>query len=51
MSTRVESGGILRQVEAYTVNGIARATFIIDKPGRVEISVASEPALESVELQ
>jgi beta-N-acetylhexosaminidase len=51
MSTRVESGGILRQVEATTVDGIARATFVIDKPGSVEISVASEPALESVVLQ
>jgi len=51
MSTRVESGGILRQVEATTADGIARATFVIDKPGNVEISVASEPALESVVLQ
>jgi len=51
MSTRADSGGILRQVEAYTVDGIARATFVIDKPGSVEISVASEPALESLVLQ
>ena len=51
MSTRAESGGILRQVEATTVDGIARATFVIDKPGSVEISVASEPALVSEVLQ
>jgi len=51
MSTRVESGGILRQVEATTINGVARATFVIDKPGSVEISVASEPALVSGVLQ
>ncbi len=51
MSTRVDSGGILRQVDATTVAGIARATFVIDKPGSVEISVASEPALVSTVLQ
>jgi len=51
MSTRVDSSGILRQVEATTVDGIARATFVIDKPGSVEISVASEPALVSTVLQ
>jgi len=51
MSTRVDSGGILRQVEATTESGIARATFVIDKPGSVEISVASEPALVSEVLQ
>lgn len=51
MSTRAESGGILRQVEATTISGIARATFVIDKPGSVEIKVASEPALLSGVLQ
>ncbi len=51
MSTRAESGGILRVVDATTVDGIARATFVIDKPGSVEISVASEPALVSEVLQ
>jgi len=51
MSTRAESGGILRQVDATTVGGIARATFVIDKPGSVEIRVASEPALVSEGLQ
>jgi len=51
MSTRDEGGGILRQEEALTVMGIARATFVIDKPGNVEIRVASEPALISNALQ
>jgi beta-N-acetylhexosaminidase len=51
MSTRADSGEILRQVEATTANGVARATFVIDKPGSVEISVTSEPALISGVLQ
>jgi beta-N-acetylhexosaminidase len=51
MSTRVESGGILRQVDATTLGGVARASFVIDKPGSVEIRVASEPALVSEVLQ
>ncbi len=51
MSTRADSDGILRQVEAITEGGIARATFVIDKPGSVEISVVSEPALVSEVLQ
>ena len=51
MSTRDEGGGILQQVEAVTVDGIARASFIIDKPGQVEIQVVSEPAVLSEVLQ
>lgn len=51
MSTRADSGAILRQVDANTIDGIAHATFVIDKPGSVEISVASEPALISDVLQ
>jgi beta-N-acetylhexosaminidase len=51
MSTREESGGILNQVDATTVDGIARASFAIDKPGKVEISAASEPARISNVLQ
>jgi beta-N-acetylhexosaminidase len=51
MSTRQESGGILRQVEATTLDGVARTTFVIDKPGSVEIRVTSEPALVSDVLQ
>jgi beta-N-acetylhexosaminidase len=51
MSTRVESGGILRQVDATTIGGIARASFVIDKPGSVEIKVVSEPATASEVLR
>jgi len=51
MSTRDESGDILRQVEAATIGGIARAEFVIDKPGQVEIGVVSEPAVVSELLQ
>jgi beta-N-acetylhexosaminidase len=51
MSTRDEGGTILNLVETTTVDGIARATFTIDKPGSVEISVTSEPAMDSVVLQ
>ena len=51
MSTRDDSSGILRQVDVNTSQGIARANFVIDKPGNVEISVTSEPALISGKLQ
>lgn len=51
MSTRDSGGGVLQQVDAPTVDGIARALFVIDKPGFVEIRVMSEPALVSEALQ
>ena len=51
MSTRDESGQILQQVEATTFAGIARASFAIDEPGKVEISVISERAVISEVLQ
>jgi beta-N-acetylhexosaminidase len=51
MSTRDESGSILEQFDAPTVNGVARTSFVIDKPGNVEIRVISEPALISEVLQ
>jgi len=51
MSTRESGGGVLQQVDAPTVDGIARALFVIDKPGFVEIRVMSEPALVSDALQ
>jgi beta-N-acetylhexosaminidase len=51
MSTREEGGGILNQVDATTIDGVARASFAIDKPGKVEISAASEPAVISNVLQ
>jgi beta-N-acetylhexosaminidase len=51
MSTRDDTGEILRQVDAETTNGVAHATFVIDKPGSVDISVISEPAVNSTVLQ
>ena len=51
MSTRDETGSILKQEEATTVNGVARTSFVIDKPGKVEVRAVSEPALISDVLQ
>jgi len=51
MSTRDETGSILQQVEATTVDGQARASFVIDKPGKVEVHAVSEPAVISNVLQ
>ncbi|HUG33129.1 MAG TPA: glycoside hydrolase family 3 N-terminal domain-containing protein [Anaerolineales bacterium] len=51
MSTRDESGAILQQVESTTEKGVARASFLIDKPGQVEINVSSEPAVISGAIQ
>lgn len=51
MSTRDESGGILGLVDAETIDGVAHATFEIDKPGSVEIRVVSEPAIISEVIQ
>lgn len=51
LTTRDESGNILQQFDAPTVDGVARASFVIDKPGNVEVRVASEPALISEALQ
>jgi len=46
-----EGGGILQQVESVTKGGVARAAFGLDKPGLLEIRVASEPAVISEVLQ
>ncbi len=46
-----EGGGIVKQVDAITTQGIARAAFGLDKPGLLEISVVSEPATISEVLQ
>lgn len=51
MSTRDDEGQIMQQVNAFTQDGVARASFAIDTPGKVEISAASEPALISDVLQ
>ena len=46
-----EGGGILKQVDAVTTQGVARAAFGLDKPGLLEIKVTSEPAVVSEVLQ
>ena len=51
MSTQEEASGILNQQETTTTDGISRASFRIEKPGTVELSVASEPAAISEVLQ
>jgi beta-N-acetylhexosaminidase len=45
------SGGFVQQMDSATVDGIARASFNIDRPGLLEISATSEPAITSVVLQ
>jgi len=51
MSTGDEIGQIPQQIEATTSAGIARASFAINEPGKVEISAASELAGVSEVLQ
>jgi beta-N-acetylhexosaminidase len=51
MTTRDDFGGILQQVDVTTKDGIARASFVIDKPGKVEVRAVSEPAVISDVLQ
>ena len=46
-----EGSGILQQVESVTTQGVARASFGLDKPGLLEIRVASEPAVISEVVQ
>lgn len=46
-----EGGGILQQVDAVTSQGVARASFGLDKPGLLEIRAVSEPASISELLQ
>lgn len=51
MSTRDETGNILQQVETNTTDGVASASFTIDKPGKVEVRARSELAFVSQVLQ
>ena len=51
MSTLDEGGEILQQVDATTVDGMARASFEINRPGKVEIRAFSEPAMLSGVIQ
>jgi beta-N-acetylhexosaminidase len=51
MTTSDDTGSILRQVETTTTDGLARASFVIDKPGKVEVHAVSEPAVVSDIIQ
>lgn len=51
MSTVDENGEILQSVDSTTVDGVARASFAINRPGKVSIRVVSEPAVISGVLQ
>jgi len=44
-------GGVVQQVDAATVGGVARASFSIDRAGLLEIHASSDPATTSVMLQ
>jgi len=46
-----EGGGILQQADAITSQGVARASFGLDKPGLLEIRATSDPARISDVLQ
>ena len=51
MTLTGEGSGILKQVDAVTTQGVARAPFGLDKPGLLEIQAASDPAIFSTGLQ
>lgn len=44
-------GGLIQEVNALTFQGVARASFRIDRPGLLELRAVSEPATTSVVLQ
>jgi beta-N-acetylhexosaminidase len=44
-------GGVVHQLDAATVQGVARASFSIDRPGLLEIRAESDPAFTSVVMQ
>lgn len=50
-STVLTGQGILQQTDAVTTDGVARSSFVLDKPGLLEISAVSEPAVNSLVLQ
>jgi beta-N-acetylhexosaminidase len=51
MTTLDENGEISQQMDSTTVDGVARASFVMTRPGRVEIRAVSEPAIESGAIQ
>jgi beta-N-acetylhexosaminidase len=44
-------GGVVQQIDAVTTQGVAGASFSIDRPGLLEIRAESDPAFTSVVLQ
>jgi beta-N-acetylhexosaminidase len=44
-------GGVVQQIDAATLQGLAGVSFSIDRPGLLEIRAESDPALTSVVLQ
>jgi len=44
-------GGVVQQIDAVTVQGLAKASFSIDRPGLLEIRAESDEALTSFVLQ
>ena len=44
-------GGVVQQIDAVTLQGLAGVSFSIDRPGLLEIRAESDPALTSVVLQ
>jgi beta-N-acetylhexosaminidase len=51
MTTTDQSGEISQQFDSETVDGVARASFAIKRPGNVEIRAVSEPAVLSGAIQ
>ena len=45
------AGGYVQQIDSTTTQGVAMASFNIDRPGLLEISATSNPAISSVVLQ
>ncbi len=44
-------GGVIQQIDALTTQGSAGTSFSIDRPGLLEISAESDPAITSIILQ
>jgi beta-N-acetylhexosaminidase len=51
LTTGSDQNLLLQQFDANTTAGVARMSFRIDKPGKLELRAASEPAVTSVVLQ
>lgn len=51
ISVTGEGGGLIEQADAQTVNGVARISYRLAKPGLLEIRAVSEPATISQVLQ